>query len=370
MIDLFEQLRDKIDHLGFGLQSDGDAAINYVKAFFTEEDAEYALAMSMDTFDTAEDMAARLGKPADEVEAHLADMGMRGLIHFCRDGEKKKYRLYPVVLGLLEFTALSATPQQGMSAGMLMGDKMYSKFMWGNKTPEFYYIPVNRELVADKQVLPRDDALRVLDVKDPNKIAIALCACRRASSAMGQPCKHVGFDETCMWFDDFADAFVERGVARYITKEYAVEMMMKAEKEGLLLETTNTEAEGIKCICMCCSCCCKPLDLLRSNYATNESIHLCSNYYLEKDTSKCVNCGVCVQRCPMYAMSKTEDGVCVHDPARCIGCGICVSTCKEKALILRRKPEGQGNPVDCKDIYELHDRIQVEYRARMEASRV
>ena len=57
MIDLFEQLRDKIDHLGFGLQSDGDAAINYVKAFFTEEDAEYALAMSMDTFDTAEDMA-------------------------------------------------------------------------------------------------------------------------------------------------------------------------------------------------------------------------------------------------------------------------------------------------------------------------
>lgn len=37
------------------------------------------------------------------------------------------------------------------------------------------------------------------------------------------------------------------------------------------------------------------------------------------------------------------------------------------ALTLRRKPDEQLNPVDSKDIYELHDRIQKEYRARVAA---
>lgn len=367
MSEIYERLKDKIDHLGFGLNADHEADLNFLKAFFTEEDAEYALAMSMDKFDTSEEMAERLGKDAAEVEEHLADMGERGLIFFKREGEKKKYRLYCVVLGILEFAQMTAKPEQLMTIGALMDNKTYSTYMWGTKTPEFYYIPVNSELVADNKVLPRDDAMKVLDAKDPNRIAISLCACRSAAKGQGTPCKHVGFDETCMWFDDFADYFVERGAARYITKEYAAEMMMKAEKEGLLLETTGTTAEGICCICMCCSCCCKPLELLRTNYATSEGIHMASNYYLEKDSAKCVNCGVCVDRCPMNAMSTTEDGVCMHDPARCIGCGICVSTCPGGALTLRRKPDEQLNPVDSKDIYELHDRIQKEYRARVAA---
>ena len=74
MSDIYERLKDKIDHLGFGLNADHEADLNFLKAFFTEEDAEYALAMSMDKFDTAEEMAERLGKDAAEVEEHLADM--------------------------------------------------------------------------------------------------------------------------------------------------------------------------------------------------------------------------------------------------------------------------------------------------------
>ena len=45
----------------------------------------------------------------------------------------------------------------------------------------------------------------------------------------------------------------------------------------------------------------------------------------------CVSCGVCVENCPVGAIS-LEDGVAVIDGANCIRCGICHDACPKGAV--------------------------------------
>ncbi len=53
------------------------------------------------------------------------------------------------------------------------------------------------------------------------------------------------------------------------------------------------------------------------------------------DSSKCVQCGLCVGVCPVNAMRLTEKGIEI-DVEKCTGCGICVKGCPVAALQLKK----------------------------------
>jgi len=55
---------------------------------------------------------------------------------------------------------------------------------------------------------------------------------------------------------------------------------------------------------------------------------------------KCNNCGVCMQVCPVGAVSKTEKGFNIN-PISCVGCGICVPRCPQKAIELNNCTDAQ-----------------------------
>lgn len=46
---------------------------------------------------------------------------------------------------------------------------------------------------------------------------------------------------------------------------------------------------------------------------------------------KCINCGVCIKRCPAKAISK-HDGKIAIDYTTCLSCGVCVRICPKQAL--------------------------------------
>jgi len=64
------------------------------------------------------------------------------------------------------------------------------------------------------------------------------------------------------------------------------------------------------------------------------------------DRNKCLGCGICVQRCPVGAITLVE-GKAVIDQDKCTGCGACVQICPGKAIsevgVPKRAPVGTGS---------------------------
>lgn len=49
-------------------------------------------------------------------------------------------------------------------------------------------------------------------------------------------------------------------------------------------------------------------------------------------TDECISCGVCVDECPVGAISEGDDKY-VIDPDTCSDCGACVDSCATDAII-------------------------------------
>lgn len=52
------------------------------------------------------------------------------------------------------------------------------------------------------------------------------------------------------------------------------------------------------------------------------------------DRDECIGCGVCVDECPVEALSLDSEGISTVDPDVCTECGACVDVCPVAALSL------------------------------------
>ena len=65
-----------------------------------------------------------------------------------------------------------------------------------------------------------------------------------------------------------------------------------------------------------------------------------ANYYAVIDPLTCNNCGTCIERCQVTAISE-GDGYSVVDLEHCIGCGLCVTGCSNDVAVLVPRPEAE-----------------------------
>ncbi len=61
------------------------------------------------------------------------------------------------------------------------------------------------------------------------------------------------------------------------------------------------------------------------------SVELNEDYIINPDT--CIGCRICVNTCPVGAISITEDNKAWIDPEKCILCGACVASCPVGAIV-------------------------------------
>lgn len=353
METVYRQLQRKLNTMGLGLpETEQGYELNYLAELFTEEEAEFALKMDKGV-QTPEEVAASLNMPVEEVAERLESMAKRSNIFRVHDGDVTKYTLFPIIHGFLEFNIDRFNSVIGKNFGKHYMRGVGARF-YGSKEPLFRILPLRRDIVFNDECLPVDDVEAI--IRKQKKIAVTPCFCRTSATASPKSpgCSHnPEFSELCMVFGIFADFYLENGNAREITVEEAIEHIHRCDQEGNVVEVLNTN--DVEVMCSCCSCCCGVLKALK--FFGGPSAKSASNYRIEKDDSKCVNCGVCAERCGMNGIVKDEDGHIHINKDNCIGCGLCVTTCSTGALTLHRKPEDELYYPPEDNVMQLYDYI-------------
>jgi ferredoxin len=208
-----------------------------------------------------------------------------------------------------------------------------------SKTPYFRVMPVESTITGDvrtetikvgveipdpREVLPIDVISQMVS-KEP-LIGVSECYCRLARENRGDgSCAHIR--ETCFTFNELAQTLIETGLARKIDAGEAVEILRKAEKDGLVHNVDNCQGH-LKALCNCCSDCCPAL---KTYTAGARNVNAPSRYLAVWNEEKCTNCGTCVEVCPVKAIEVGNEVPVFHDEI-CIGCGLCASNCPEGAI--------------------------------------
>jgi len=196
------------------------------------------------------------------------------------------------------------------------------------KFPQVRTIPINQAIPITSEVMPYMAAEAILRSKQ--QIAVRNCVCRQERDLLHRGCGKPL--ETCLSFDNAARDTVKTGKGRMISLEESLQILQEAQEAGLVLQPANSQNPMF--MCMCCDCCCGVLQYIKED--PNPASLVANPFIAQYDPSLCINCGDCVEICPMAALTETGDGI-HFEPLRCIGCGLCVSVCPTDAVQIVQK---------------------------------
>ncbi|RJP17390.1 MAG: 4Fe-4S dicluster domain-containing protein [Candidatus Abyssobacteria bacterium SURF_5] len=193
----------------------------------------------------------------------------------------------------------------------------------------------NRESSIIGQILPLEDALKVLELPQnfDVKIGLTICECRKLWG---------GIDEmVCMHFQPVCDLITQKSLPvkeynRYVDAEEAKEITRKAGERGCVQWVSGVPIPYVMNICNCELPYCVPLrnHLFPRLYGPA----LKSHYIARVDYSACNGCREkpqCMSACSFGAMrfSRREQRAIIV-PSLCFGCGVCRSRCPRGAISL------------------------------------
>jgi ferredoxin len=193
-------------------------------------------------------------------------------------------------------------------------------------------IPIEEELtVPQEKVLPLHEASKIIDGQ--NIISLSECPCKLERSLLGEACEVSSDRFRCFHFGNIGRYFIEHNLGKSVSRDEAKRILKEAEEEGLVHKTFHDDFnfdQKENSICNCCKCCCI---LFQTHYRGITSFRTITSYMAGVNESKCIGCGICVEKCPIEAISLI-DGKTHDDKNRCIGCGVCVHHCPEQARTL------------------------------------
>ncbi len=328
--ETYRRLAAHLDRLpgGFGSR---DQAIEerLLRAIFSPDEAELAPHLTLER-ETAAAIGARAGLAPQEAEQRLAEMARKGQILAVHSDEGTPlYHAIPFIVGIWEFQA----HRQDLEWRQSIADYFRTqKLRRPAGPPQMRTIPIGESVDARLEVLPYEQIDALVMAQD--RFAVVPCVCRHDARLNGAGCDAP--EESCLSFGDWADYSVQSGRGRAISREEVFEILERANAANLVLQPSNSKEASF--ICTCCSCCCGVLAGIKRHPAPAEIV---ANPFIAQYAGElCIDCGTCLERCPMGAFAQGEGRV-THNAARCIGCGLCVSTCPSGALSLARKPANE-----------------------------
>lgn len=337
--DVYRKLQEHLDTLPIGFPAtESGVEIRILKYLFTLEQAEIALHLKFQPVLTKKIYRRfkKTGISAEELNEKLDEMYIKGLINRGKrtigDEEEIYYGNAPWVIGFYEYQLGSLTKEFYKDAEQYMEESFMYEFN-SSGIPQLRVIPVEETLDVEQNVASYDELRNLIDsIGEP--IAVMECICRQGKTLIDEPCAKTELVESCFAFRGAAESFIEKGLAKEISKERALELLKKAEDDGLVLQPGNSLRPMN--ICTCCGCCCGILTNQKKFPAPAQ--FFATNFYAEVDSDLCIGCGICEERCNMDAVD-VEDALAHVDLTHCIGCGVCVPTCTSEAIKLCKKDE-------------------------------
>lgn len=330
MINVYHQLAKYLDELPAGFPpSENGVELRLLERLFNEEEASLALTLTL-LGDEARTIAHKTGKPVEQVTSALEQMEMKGLISSShKHDQPTTYAISQFAVGFYE----DQVNRLDAETALLIEEYFpvfWEKGPW-KKSPQLRTIPVMQTIPITTEVLPYEQVEKILRSK--THIAVRNCVCRQERTVLGKGCGKPL--ETCFSFDGAALNTVQSGKGRMIQLGEALTLLEEAKKEGLVLQPANSQNPMF--LCACCSCCCGVLRHVKKEDRPGDLVD--NPFFAQYSPEKCLECGACVEICPMTAMTFNSEGEISFNQIRCIGCGLCVSVCPVGALQLVRKPE-------------------------------
>jgi Pyruvate/2-oxoacid:ferredoxin oxidoreductase delta subunit len=325
--------------------------IKILKHIFTPDEAEIACCLSY-KFEPLETIFSRAGHLVDspeELEKCLDRIQKGGGIESKIKNGKMHYCNAPLVVGMYEFQINRLSPEFIKDFDEYTSGKHFGVAFLSTKLPQMRTIPVSKSIHPQHNVSTFDEVTTLLQQAE-EPFVINECICRKKKSIKGKSCEVTDRKETCLAVGSIAQMVLLGGTGREITRDEAMSIIEQNQKQGLVLQPSNTEKAEF--ICSCCGCCCgmlgthknlpKPLDF----WATN--------FHAVVNSDTCEGCGACEKRCQVVAVSAPEKKqAAVVDLDRCLGCGVCVPGCPTQSITLVKKPAEKRPPQTREDLHEI-----------------
>ncbi len=317
--DLIAKLGKKItDRVGVKVTPDEPEYFG-LASVITDEMAEVALKMKVRVPTTPEEIAPKCKKSVERTRELMQEMSVIGFLEYNWENSDrhKQYILPMFVPGSMEFMVMNkeqveAHPEIARAFENLTRlplEKITPMVPVGGAGIGMHVIPIEKAIPTGTKSESIEHISYWLK-KYEGKYAVGDCACRRSRRLLGEGCGHLE-EDMCIGVGDMADYLVETGKGRYIEYDEVMQILRRAEENGLVHQITNIDGEDkIFAICNCCSCSCFALRISLLFNTPNMSR---SNYVSKIEADKCVACGQCVENCPSGAI-KLGQKLCTKEP--------------------------------------------------------
>ncbi len=276
----------------------------------TDEEAELCLKFGgIRKPKTLKQMVEITGIPAEELEPKLERIAWAGVLEYNWENpqHEKQYLVPMFVPGSGEFSNMNPDlmkqhPELGMFFNYMTRlplEKVTKMVPPGGAGIGMHVIPVEKAIRMEDKSIDIEHISHWLD-KYEGKYAKSPCSCRRSRKTYDEGCAD---DEEgwCIAVGDMADYVVETNKGGvYITKEEALEIFEKGEKNGFVHQITNIDGEDK--IFAICNCNVNVCYALRTSQLFNTPNMSRSAYVARVDAKNCVACGRCVEYCPAGAV--------------------------------------------------------------------
>lgn len=378
---VYVKLRALVEGYGLGVGSkNNDHSFDFFMNYWTEDEAQTYLEMPLGIAFTAADFAQQSGRDEAECEQICYDLSYRGLLMRWTRAGVNYYHHIAYAHGLWEYGLLAEAREDENAEDFLALDTITEwaelhqtedlpnahkradlhstvfaedQALCTSETPFYYPIPVNQDVLPDgEMILPLDDWQKIIDRNEV--IAVSTCQCRLRrvlQDDVMEGCDHPM--DTCMSFGEEAQYYIENGLGRQIDKDEARAILQRSVDEGMVIQSAFSKATEVICSCHgdCCDILSGYVALGAEGCASLNSFPQVSNYNLVVDAEACIKCGACVARCPLYAITMTDDGPVVD--AKCVRCGQCATVCPADARKLTVKENVPELPNDMLEDYNL-----------------